>query len=303
MINNTKLILVAASMSAGKSSLINALLGKEILPVGNEATSSKVARITVTAKKSPLAKAYSLSGTIAESSKTINSEKIREWNTSDKITAFEVIIPHSGSRLHSMLAGYTLIDTPGSNNSRNTSHKEIFINTVKTYPNSLILYVLNATQLATTDDANIIRSIREMNPKQSVVFALNKVDELDEERGETAKDYVVKASHYLEGLGYIKPTIVPLMAQSALIAKKTLSQTEICRRERNILNAELARFRENPFHLNSAATVPNVFKRNVRKRLAKISKGNVQVMSPKELKIFIDYTGLSTVKALITGAA
>lgn len=38
-------IFVAATMSAGKSSLINALIGKELLNSANEATTAKIMRI------------------------------------------------------------------------------------------------------------------------------------------------------------------------------------------------------------------------------------------------------------------
>ncbi|MBO1916495.1 hypothetical protein J4727_16145 [Providencia rettgeri] len=44
---------------------------------------------------------------------------------------------------------------------------------------------------------------------------------MDEEKGETAKHYVTLARKYLEGFGYNKAQIIPLMAQSALIAKIT----------------------------------------------------------------------------------
>lgn len=303
MKKKTKFILVAASMSAGKSSLINALIGKDLLPAGNEATTAKVARITVGTKTKPNAQAYSHSGSIVATSNTICSEQIRAWNLSDDIAAFDVVIPHSGSKLNSMATGYTLVDTPGANNSRDERHKEQFINAVKAYPKSPILYVLNATQLGTTDDAEIIRTIREINPKQSIIFALNKVDALDEEKGETAKHYVSLARTYLQSLGYTKAQIIPIMAQSALIAKKSLNQLDLGRAERNILRTELERFREHPFHVNSAAAVPQVLKKNVRKRLAKISKGKIPMMSKEELHAFVDYTGLSTLNALIMGAA
>lgn len=302
MKRKTKFILVAASMSAGKSSLINALLGKELLPAGNEATTAKIARITV-GSKTPSAKAYSDSGSIVASSSTLCIEQIRNWNHSDEISTFDVVVPYSGSKLHSMLAGYTLVDTPGANNSRDYRHKEQFTNTVKAYPKSPILYVLNATQLGTTDDAEIIRTIREINPKRTIIFALNKIDTLDEERGETAKHYVALARNYLEGLGYKKAHIIPLMAQPALIAKKSLNHLELGRTERNILRTELERFRDNPFHFNSAAAAPQALKKNTRKKLARISKGKIPAMSKEELNTFVCYTGLSTIKALITRAA
>ncbi|MEI7247064.1 dynamin family protein [Pectobacterium carotovorum] len=303
MKKKTKFILVAASMSAGKSSLINALIGKDLLPAGNEATTAKVAHITVSVKTKSNIKAYCHSGSVVASSNILCAEQIRGWNLSDEIATFDIVIPYSGSKLYSMLAGYTLVDTPGANNSRDDRHKEQFINAVKAYPKSPILYVLNATQLGTTDDAEIIRTIREINPKQSVIFALNKVDALDEQRGETAKHYVALASKYLEGLGYKNAKIIPLMAQSALIAKKSLNHVELGRAERNILRTELERFREHPFHFISAAAVPQVLKKNVRRRLAKISKGKIPAMSKEELNAFVDYTGLSTLNSLIMGAA
>lgn len=303
MNKRTKIILVAASMSAGKSSLINALLGKELLPAGNEATTAKVARITVGSTTKPNAIAYSDSGSIVATSNSICSEQIRAWNLSDDIATFDVVIPYSRSKLHSMLAGYTLIDTPGANNSRDDRHKEQFISAIKAYPKSPILYVLNATQLGTTDDAEILRTIREINPRQRIIFALNKVDALDEEKGENAKHYVSLASTYLASLGYSNAKIIPLMAQSALIAKKSLGELDLGRAERNILRTELERFREHPFHFNSAAAVPQILKKNVRKRLTKISKGKITVLSKEELHAFIDYTGLSALSALIMGVA
>lgn len=304
MKNPKKFILVAASMSAGKSSVINALIGKELLPTGNEATTAKVARIIVTADTESGVNAYCHSGSVVETSNILCTEKIRLWNQSDKIASIDIAVPLSGRILLSMLAGYTLIDTPGANNSMDVRHKEQFINAVKSYPASPVLFVLNATQLGTNDDAEIIRTIREINPKQSVIFALNKVDELDEEKGETAKHYVALARKYLEGVGYNNAKIIPLMAQPALIAKKLLNNVELRRSEQNILRAELARFRESPFHFNSAAAgVPQVLKKNVRRRLVNIAKGKIPAMSKEELYAFVDYTGLNTVNALIMGAA
>lgn len=290
-------------MSAGKSSLINALLGKELLPAGNEATTAKIARITVGAKLKPSANVYSRSGSILVSTNIFDSEQIRGWNSADEIGAFDVVISNSGSKSHLKLEGYTLVDTPGSNNSRDNRHKEQFINAIKSYPKSPIIYVLNATQLGTTDDAAIIRSILEINPKRSIIFVLNKVDALDEERGETAKHYVSLAKKYIENFGYNNAKIIPLMAQSALIAEKSLNHIELRRREQNILKTGLNRFRENPFYFNSAAIAPQVLKKSIRKRLAKIAKGKIPAMTREELNVFVDYTGLSMLKALTTSLA
>jgi small GTP-binding protein len=299
MSKSSKTILIVATMSAGKSSLINALLGKELLYSANEATTSKMTRITITEKGHPKATAYNYSGDITDSNSHLCANQLREWNKSEVISSIDIDFPYSESKSSTKLAGYTLIDTPGANNSMDSRHREVFLEVIKSYSNSTLLYVLNATQQGTTDDAEMLKTIYNLNPSQKVIFALNKVDELDEERGESIKHHVSIARQYLCELGFNRPMIVPLMALPALIAKKSLAQVDIGRRERNILNNELSRFRNAPQHLNHAAAIPYRLKRNLGWRLRKINNKKHIHMSEKELKMFVDYTGLRTLKSLL----
>ncbi|MCK8045338.1 dynamin family protein [Shewanella sp. 1CM18E] len=300
MSKSSKTILIVATMSAGKSSLINALLGKELLHSANEATTAKLTKITISEKGSPKATAYSSIGIVADSINHLCTNQLKEWNKSEAISSIDIHFPYSESKSSAKLAGYTLIDTPGANNSMDTRHREAFIEAITLYPQSTLLYVLNATQQGTTDDAEMLKVIKDLNPFQKIIFALNKIDELDEERGESIKHYVGKAKQYLCELGFKKPVIVPLMALPALIANKSLSKVEIGRRERNILNSELIRFRDLPHNLNQAAAIPYRLKRNLRWRLNKVSKNKQTQMSEKELKTFVEYTGLRTLKSLIS---
>ncbi|WP_119395061.1 dynamin family protein [Salinibius halmophilus] len=302
-----KPILIAASMSAGKSSLINALLGMELMPTGNEATTAKITRITVAADQPFEAKAYSQSGKLVKTSSSLCAEQIKRWNSWRYIGEIEITIPHITNQSCRGLVGFTLVDTPGANNSMDERHKAQFTRALETYPNAPMIYLLNAEHLGTNDDVEIIRTIGKRRSHRRVIFALNKIDQLDEERGETAVHYIQQARCYLEGMGYSNATVIPLMAQQALIANKKLSQQELLRRERSRLNAELERFREKPFHLYTATDIQTadgqLLKSHLRKELVKVKQSTMATHSDDELTTFIEYTGLSTVRALATKAA
>ncbi|WP_422444570.1 MULTISPECIES: dynamin family protein [unclassified Endozoicomonas] len=303
MSKSSKTILVAATMSAGKSSLINALLGKDLLHSANEATTAKVARITIVKKGRAKATAYCCEGLPAEMSRLLSADQMKEWNRSDDVSSMDIRFPASSGLLSSKLSGYTFIDTPGANNSMDERHRATFIEAIKSYPDSTLLYVINVTQLGTTDDVEVLKTIREIHPTDQVIFALNKVDALDEELGETAERYVRNAEKYLSGLGFQNPVIIPVMALPALTAKKFVKNVEVGRSDRNMLFSELERFRDSALHLSNAAIMPHRIKRNQRRRLNNAFKGGFEEMSRKELKAFIDYTGLSTIEALVTQSA
>lgn len=80
-----------------------------------------------------------------------------------------------------------LVDTPGPNNAQNQEHKNTTYRTVNNDSNNLILYVLNGTQLGTTDDANLLRYVAEQMKKggkqmrDRFLFVINKMDQFNPE--------------------------------------------------------------------------------------------------------------------------
>lgn len=74
-----------------------------------------------------------------------------------------------------------IVDTPGPNNSRDESHRQVMLDVLKKINGGLILYVLNATQFGINDDKYLLNTIKEYikeNPKVSILFVINKVDQL-----------------------------------------------------------------------------------------------------------------------------
>lgn len=145
-----KKILVLATMSAGKSTLLNALIGEDILPSSNEACTAKVIRYMGNDMTSMIS-----SENLAE---PIYKENLIQLNQNSEV--FEVNL--TGTIKSHLLNGMTVqyIDTPGVNNSQDESHGTLTYHILETGDFDVILYVLNATQLGITDDALLLSKLK-----------------------------------------------------------------------------------------------------------------------------------------------
>lgn len=298
-------VIVAATMSAGKTSLINALLGNEILFSANEAATATLTRITHNRNLRQRIEgvSYTQQGECYERSNDVQSATLKQWNDHQAVKYIDLDCRIDG--LRKTANQLVIYDTPGPNNSQDASHKAL-LDTALTLPGKkLLVYVLNATQLATQDDKQLLLEIKNSPALASgnqIIFILNKVDQLDDERGETIELFLEKARNYLEQTGYSRPVIIPAMMQTSLIAKKALSRKKITRNQKHRLQAELQRFRENKFNLNEASYVPLAIKRQVRAELKRSQPENAQcdIFDKTELTQFIAYSGIRTLEIFLS---
>ena len=227
---------VIATMSSGKSTLINSLLHTELLPSENKACTATIARIFDNDKMEGYeAECYDASKKIIYPRAPINSEMIRAYNADESVQYIDIegsipSIPSNKIRL-------CLIDTPGPNNSRNENHERLTRSIIKR-TNSVILYVMNATQIGINDDHQLLYDIsNEMKRagKQSrdrFIFVINKCDALDEEKGETIDKLLRDIREYLAGFGIEEPTLIPTSARLALLIRKNRKGDKLSRKER-----------------------------------------------------------------------
>lgn len=217
---------VIATMSSGKSTLINAMIGKEILPSRNEACTATIFKL----ENDKLLSEY------LYRTETKNNEPLTEWESID-IKELEKLNNNQNERTNIRIKGdfpgiddnemkIVFVDTPGPNSARNVEHKEITFNFVKDNMNNpLVLYVLNATQLATNDDASLLNGIAESmkkNGKQAeerFIFALNKIDNINPEE-ESLEEMVERTKAYLAEFGIKNPKIFPVSAGAAKLCRK-----------------------------------------------------------------------------------
>lgn len=298
-------VIVAATMSAGKTSLINALLGNEVLFSANEAATATLTRITHnrSLRQRIEGVSYTLQGECHERSKNVQSTTLRQWNDHQAVKYIELDCRIDS--LRKTVKPLVIYDTPGPNNSQDASHKALLDTALALPGKKLLVYVLNATQLATHDDKELLQDIKNspaITSGNQIVFILNKVDQLDEERGETIELFLEKTRNYLEQTGYSQPVIIPAMVQTCLIAKKILNSKSITRNQKNRLQAELQRFRENKFYLNEASHIPAAIKRQVRAELKRTQPENAQldIFDKTELTQFIAYSGIRTLEIYLS---
>lgn len=263
---------VIATMSSGKSTLINAMLHKELLPSENQACTAKITRIQDSDQQDSFeATCYDAAGKVVHSKQPIDLAKMKEYNSDPNIYTIDIDgdIPNVSSKKIRL----RLCDTPGPNNSQTEDHRAITTSVIRR-KNSVVLYVMNATQMRITDDHDLLEEIaNEMNREGKLshdrfIFVINKCDVLDEEKGETVSDYVENARQYLEQFGMTDPIIIPTSALNALLIRKQQNGDPLTRAERNSLSNAVNDFVEvSALHFEDAAVLTLPVKEKLKQRI------------------------------------
>ncbi len=227
--------MVAATMSAGKSSFINALLGTDILHSANEATTACITGILCQDHGGQQfgGICYACDGQELAHCTPVSAETVQAWNADSVVRC--IFLYGSSKPIFGLPYNVTLYDTPGPNNSQDHDHARLMLEAVRTIAFSTMFYILNVTQIGTCDDRTLLKQLRhEMRHKAdiSIYFVLNKVDVLDPDMGESIEKYIQIAKIYLEEIGFEQPVIIPAMAHMALCARKALDHVPLTRRER-----------------------------------------------------------------------
>ncbi len=230
-INNSVFpINVIATMSSGKSTLINSLLRRRLMPSKNEACTAIITEILDCDRNVFNARAYSEDGTLLYTHPELTYELMSELNEDENV--FRIISEGDIPFIDASETALKLIDTPGPNNSQNQSHKNTTFKSIKNDSNNLILYVLNGTQLSTNDDANLLEyvstQIREggKQARDRFLFVINKMDLFNPEE-EDISAAINSAKRYLASYGIEDPQIFPVSAYTALNIRTYLADVDV----------------------------------------------------------------------------
>jgi GTPase Era involved in 16S rRNA processing len=215
-----------ATMSAGKSTLINAMLGRDLLPSANEATTATITRIIDNKRLDGQfsARRFDDTGAQIDEAESIDLATMKRWNTMPESHRIDIEGAILGVRPRERF-GFVLTDTPGPNNSRDEKHQRTTLGYIQDKQrNPFILYVLNGTQPGVNDDAWLLKLVakqmdtRGLQSQDRFIFIVNKMDEFDPEKEDVAKA-VADARRYLETLGILRPRVFPISAQLARLLR------------------------------------------------------------------------------------
>ena len=220
---------VVATMSAGKSTLINALLRQKLMPAKQEACTATITEIKDNDAEHFMAKVYDTNGNLIQTHPELSFETMDSLNSNPEVSKIHVEgnIPFVTSKDVSLV----LVDTPGPNNSRDPEHKAATYRMLSESSKTVVLYILNATQLAVNDDYNLLSHVADsmkVGGKQSrdrFIFVVNKLD--DFKKGEDSIEAAItKVRDYLRDNGIENANIYPASALTALNIRTILAESD-----------------------------------------------------------------------------
>lgn len=220
-------IMVTATMSAGKSTFINSLIGKYVCLSQNMACTSKIHSIINKSFEDGYSTEYDHELVMAAGREELLNDN--ELNTSDRI--------YVSTHYVGGLAGERLIinDSPGVNFSGDSEHKAISAKLIKGRKYNLLVYVINSTQLATNDEDEHLEFVKSIVGRTPVIFIMNKIDSYSIEE-ENVAETIGRQVEYLKKKGFKNPVVCPVSSRAGYLAKQFSSKQLSRSEERELYN-------------------------------------------------------------------
>lgn len=214
--------LVLATMSAGKSTLINALAGKKICKSQLMACTARIHYIY----NKPIEDFYiaKLDGNL---SLNVTDDKLLT-DSADGVTDASVVSTFFN---WSQDARSCFIDSPGVNSSMNKHHEGItkeFLKKGELFDQ--IICVIDATTIGTNDSNTFLNFIYEKANHKRVIFVLNKLD-LYRCEDDSIEEAINSLRDDLKRCKFVNPLICPVFAMPALLLKKKIFGYELTKYE------------------------------------------------------------------------
>ena len=274
---------VVATMSAGKSTLINALLGKKLMPSKAGACTATITRIQDNDDLNFKAVTYDENGSEINHYPKLDYKQMVGLNKNKEISKIEVLgdIPF----VKSDEATLVLIDTPGPDNARNKNHGLVTAEALDQSSKMLVLFVMNGGKLHDEAQDAFLRKIAKSmsvggkQPRERFLFVINKMDSYDDEDDDIAGETIPETIEYLEEMGIENPNIFPAAAQPALLIRRYLECHDAEKRRElweDIRPIAEKLIRHEQLHLEQYANLPRSCQETIDGELEiALSKGDI----------------------------
>lgn len=235
---DTKKIMITANMSAGKSTLLNALAGKKINKTQNDTCTAKIHTIHNKSGEDGLNYEWDRELELNASFDVLMDDNIKN-------TGLDI---HVGTRFRSIGKVNTkvcFIDTPGVNSSMDKSHREISDNAIQSKKNDILIYLFNAENIGSDDDLKHLKYVKE-NYSGNIIFVINRLDRF--KKGiDSVEQTVDTVRSDLEKLGFDNPEVYPISAYAAYLAKMVLYNEQLSEDELDDLELLKRRLKKEEF--------------------------------------------------------
>lgn len=216
-------ILILGCMSSGKSTLLNALLGRGVFPAGNRATTAQVFRI--------------VHDPWCEENVCRNPSESDEWHP----LSSELLASYNGTMKENVPADIRLrfphlekkrsivfYDTPGPNTSKYSEHRGETYFALEKLPLTHIFLVLDMVQLHTKDEEALLSDMgRVMQERGGIplLVILNKADVIDVEKESVEEILAEVKESVLQHVPEGTPVdVIPVMSKGAEVWRRMIDR-------------------------------------------------------------------------------
>ena len=254
-------VCVVATMSAGKSTLINAMLGTKLMPSKQEACTAIITKIKDNKNNdSWQAEVYNKDNCLIETHENLTYPTMERLNNDKDVSVIKATgnIPFVSSEDVSLV----LIDTPGPNNSRDPEHKKVQSDFLSKSSKSLVLYIMEGTFGSDDDNALLQRIADSMKvggkqSKDCFIFVVNKMDDRRKEDGDTEQTLNRVRDYLFKKHGIANPNLFPAAALPALNIRLMQNGTELDDDTMDETEMKVRKLNRNEhLHFENYATLP-----------------------------------------------
>ncbi|MCH5193404.1 MAG: dynamin family protein [Oscillospiraceae bacterium] len=222
-----KRIMITANMSAGKSTLLNALAGKKVNKTQNDTCTAKIHYLLNKAGEDTFS--YELDHDLELNA----TYEILMDDNEDNISS-EIVVGTRFRSLSEIENRVCFIDTPGVNSSQNKEHKELTNEVISDDNCDLLIFLLNGENIGSDDDAKHLRYVAE-NYHGDIIFLINKLDKFKKDI-DSVSETLKNAHDDLMKMGYNDPKVYPISAYAAYLAKMVIYGEKLTEDEEDDLN-------------------------------------------------------------------
>ena len=236
-----KRIMITANMSAGKSTLLNALTGKKVNKMQND---------VCTAKKHFLYNKAGEDGFNYELDFDLELDATEEILMTDNENnkSVEICVGTRFFTITDLDQRVCFIDTPGANSSLDKVHRTITEEEITTECCDILIYLLNAENIGTDDDLRHLRFVKN-NFNGKIIFLVNKLDHF--KKGvDSVKETITAVKKDLKEIGFKDIEIYPISAYAAFLAKRSFLGEMLNDEETDELNFLVRKLNREEFKYN-----------------------------------------------------
>lgn len=230
-------VLIVANVSAGKSTLINALVGYRISRTRTTVCTNRIIGIH---------NKHTIDGITI---KTFNKEYSYNYEIEgvDVDSFLEAAFPFK-SELNNI--SINLIDSPGVNNVTYSTHREITERIIKKGDYDTVIYVSNCQYFGTNDEKLLLTTLKRQ-VKSPIIFVLNQLDRF-KSKEDSVKKMIGDYRDDLVRIGFEDPIICPVSSQAALLFK--INDSFLDEEDLDMKGSLKRKFERNFFDLQSYIT-------------------------------------------------